>query len=117
MIEKHFTLSRKTKTPDSFFSIEPHELRALVHAIRIAETSLGKVRYGLDPEQKRMRSFRRSLFAVENIKKGEVFTDRNIRSIRPAGGLGPKYAAKIYGQKAKKNIKKGTPLQRSLIAR
>jgi pseudaminic acid synthase len=115
VIEKHFTLSREIKTPDSFFSIEPQELKMLVDNIRIVEKALGKVHYGLSQEEKRSRIFRRSLFAVEDIKKEGTFTNNNIRSIRPANGLRPKYLKSILGKKAKKSIKKGTPLTRDLI--
>jgi pseudaminic acid synthase len=115
VIEKHFTLSRKVKTPDSFFSIEPQELKQLVENIRIVEKALGKVHYGLTDEEKKSRVFRRSLFTVKDIYKGEIFTQENLRSIRPANGLSPKYIAEILGRAAKKNIKKGTPLNWDLV--
>jgi N-acetylneuraminate synthase len=115
VIEKHFTLSRKIETPDSFFSIEPQELKELVENIRIAEKALGKVHYGLTEEEQKSKNFRRSLFVVEDIKKGEVFSGRNIRSIRPAAGLEPKYIDAVLGRKAKVNIKGGTPLSWDLI--
>ena len=116
VIEKHFTLSRKIKTADSFFSIEPQELKELVESIRIVEKSLGKVHYGLTKKEKDSRIFRRSLFTVKDIKRGEIFTEENIRSIRPSNGLKPKYFKMIFGKKAKKEIKKGTPLKWNLIA-
>lgn len=109
-IEKHFTLSRKIKTPDSFFSIEPQELRELVDNIRIAEQALGRVNYGLTRQEKNSLVFRRSLFAVKDIKKGNIFTWDNIKSIRPAYGLPPKFLNQVLGKKAKKDIIKGTPL-------
>lgn len=115
MVERHFTLSRAQKTPDSFFSIEPQELKELVENIRIVEKALGKVRYGLMLEEKKSRIFRRSLFAVKDIKKEEVFTEDNVKSIRPANGLKPEYLKIILGKKAKKNIKKGTPLRWELV--
>ncbi len=115
VVEKHFTLSREIKTPDSFFSIEPEELKELVTNIRIAEKALGKVYYGLTEEENKSKVFRRSLFAVEDIKKGEVFSQKNIRSIRPADGLEPKWLSAILGRKAKVNIKSGTPLSWGLI--
>ncbi len=110
VIEKHFTLSRKIRTPDSFFSIEPDELERLIVNARIAEKAVGKVRYGLTGDEKKSKAFRRSLFAVKDIKKGEVLNAENVRSVRPANGLSPKYADAVYGKKAKKGIKKGTPL-------
>jgi pseudaminic acid synthase len=114
VIEKHFTLSRKIKTPDSFFSIEPEELKELVKNIRIVEKALGKVHYGLTEEEKG-NVFRRSLFVVKYINKGEIFTEENLKSIRPANGLSPKYIRTILGRAAKKTIKKGTPLSWELI--
>jgi len=115
VIEKHFTLSRKTKTPDSFFSIEPKELKELVENVRIVEKALGKVHYGLTKEERKSRIFRRSLFVVKDINKGEIFTEENLKSIRPANGLSPKYTTIILGKAAKKNIKKGTPLAWDLV--
>jgi len=111
IIEKHFTLSRSIKTVDSFFSIEPKELKELVKNVRIAEEALGKVSYGLTKEERKNRIFRRSLFAVKDIRKGEVFTQDNIRSIRPSNGLAPKYLTALIDKKAKKYIKIGTPLR------
>lgn len=115
VIEKHFTLSRKTKTPDSFFSIEPQELKELVKNIRIVEKTLGKVHYGLTKEERKSRIFRRSLFVVKDINKGEIFSEQNLRSIRPANGLSPKYLKDILGKSARKNIRKGTPLTWALV--
>ena len=115
VVEKHFTLSRKIETPDSFFSIEPEELKQLVENVRIAEKALGKVHYGLTKEEKKSKAFRRSLFAVEDIRRGEFFTEENVKSIRPAYGLKPKYIATILGKKAKRDIKKGNPLSWDLV--
>ena len=115
IIEKHFTLSRKIETPDSFFSIEPQELKELVENIRIAEKALGKVHYGLTEDERESRTFRRSLFVVEDVKKGEVFTNSNIKSIRPANGLSPKHITEVLGKASVENIRKGTPLNWDLI--
>jgi pseudaminic acid synthase len=115
VIEKHFTLSRKIKTADSFFSIEPEELKELVTNIRIAEKALGKVYYGLTKEESKSKVFRRSLFAVKDIKKGEAFSQENVKSIRPAGGLEPKYIDAVLGKRTKVNVKSGTPLTWDLI--
>lgn len=111
LIEKHFTLSRKLKTPDSFFSVEPRELKELVSNIRITEKALGDIHYGLTKQEKKSRVFRRSLFAVKDIKKGEVLTEENIRSVRPANGVLPKYYNMLLGKKVSCDIKKGTPLK------
>ena len=116
IIEKHFTLSRKIKTPDSFFSIEPKQLKSLVKSIRKTEETLGKISYGLTREESKNKIFRRSLFAVEDIQKGERFTLKNVRSIRPGYGISPKYLKPLVGKKAKKSIKKGTPLKIGMIS-
>ena len=115
IIEKHFTLSRKTKTPDSFFSLEPQELKDLVGNIRIAEKALGKVHYGLTEEEKKIAIFRRSLFVVKDVKAGEKVSNENIRSIRPGCGLPTKYIEKVIGRTFKKDLSKGTPLNWDLI--
>ncbi len=116
VIEKHFTLSRKISTPDSFFSIEPKEFKELVLSVREAEKALGKVHYGLTLDEKRSRIFRRSLFVVQDVKKGELFTEANVRSIRPAYGILPKYLDNVLGKKAKRSIRKGTPLTPALVS-
>ncbi|MCK4788060.1 MAG: pseudaminic acid synthase [Desulfobacteraceae bacterium] len=115
VVEKHFTLSREIKTPDSFFSIEPQELKDLVENIRVTERVLGKIYYGLTKQEKKSQIFRRSLFVVENMKAGEAFDEKNVRSIRPGYGLAPKYLKIIIGKTTKKDIKKGTPLSWKLI--
>jgi pseudaminic acid synthase len=116
MIEKHFTLSRKIKTPDSFFSIEPQELKRLVEDVRMTEDAVGRVYYGLSKEEKKSIIYRRSLFAVRDIKKGEILSEGNIRSIRPAAGLNPRHLKKVLGRRARIDIKRGRPLDWSLIA-
>jgi len=110
VIEKHFTLSRRLKTPDSFFSIEPRELKELVDNVRMAEKALGRVQYGLTHDEKKSRVFRRSLFAVKDMKKGDVFTGDNVRSIRPGYGLRPRYLDRVIGKRARVDIARGTPL-------
>lgn len=111
IIEKHFTLSRSIQTPDSAFSLELHEFKAMVQAIRNVEKALGDVRYGTDKSEEEIRKFRRSLYVVKDIKKGEPFTEKNVRSIRPGYGLPPKYLKEIIGHKARYDIPKGTPLK------
>lgn len=116
VIEKHFILSRRNKTPDSFFSIEPKELTELVGNVRIVEEAMGKVHYGLTRNERKNVVFRRSLFAVEDIKKGECLTADNIRSIRPGYGLPPRHLGDVIGKTAKKDIKRGTPLKWEMIS-
>ncbi len=111
IVEKHFILSRKEKGPDNAFSLEPVEFAAMVKGIRIAEKAVGKVQYGPTAHEKSSLPFRRSLFVVESVTKGEVLTAANVRSIRPAHGLPPKYLPEIVGRRAQRNIKRGTPLK------
>ena len=115
VIEKHFTLSRKIKTPDSFFSIEPSELKTLIQNIREAEKAIGKVHYGLMKHEAASRIFRRSLFAIRDIKKGEAFNQENVRSVRPSYGLPPLYQETLFKKIAKRSIKKGTPINKQDI--
>lgn len=109
VVEKHVCLSRAIKSPDSEFSMEIPEFAQMVRDIRAAEQICGEVRYGPLPE-KENPIFRRSLFAIEDIKKGEPFTSKNIRSIRPGNGVAPKYYKTFLGKAAQKDILRGTPL-------
>lgn len=111
VIEKHFTLSRTIKTPDSFFSLEPEEFKRLVDDIRVIEDALGDKGYRMTPTQRRSRVFRRSLYVTKDIKKGDILDDNNVRSIRPGYGLEPRHLKKVLGKKAKKDLKKGTALK------
>jgi len=115
IIEKHFTLSRQVPGPDSAFSLEPHEFKEMVDAIRTAEKALGKISYEITEKEKACHVSRRSLFVVENMKRGEEFTEENVRSIRPGGGLHTREFNRVIGRKAKNPIKKGTPLAWDLI--
>lgn len=117
IIEKHLTLSRSDPGPDSAFSLEPDEFKNMVEAVRIAEKALGNVNFGATGKQESSKSFRRSLFAVEDIRQGAEFTTSNIRSIRPACGLHPRHLPEMLGKRAAKDIKKGSPLNWDLVAR
>ncbi|KJJ84407.1 pseudaminic acid synthase [Candidatus Omnitrophus magneticus] len=117
MIEKHFTLSRGDKSADSFFSMEPSEFKALIDNARIAENALGEIKYGLNEKEKASRIFRRSLFVIADMKKGEKFTIDNVRSIRPSNGLSPAEFKNIIGRQSKAAIKRGTPLTRGMVGR
>lgn len=115
IIEKHITLRRADGGADSKFSMEPEEFKEMVDNIRMVEKALGKVTYDLTEKQKKSREHSRSLFVVEDIKEGEIFTEKNVKSIRPGFGLETKYIKNIIGKKAKKDILKGTPMQWDLI--
>lgn len=115
IIEKHMTLRRSDGGADSKFSMEPEEFKEMVDNIRIVEKALGRVTYDLSEKQKKSREHSRSLFVVKNICKGEVFSEDNIKSIRPGFGLETKYIKDILGKKAKNNIEKGTPMAWKLI--
>ncbi|WP_142414610.1 pseudaminic acid synthase [Hathewaya massiliensis] len=110
VIEKHFCLSRKIENPDASFSMEPLEFKKMVEDIRAAERAIGKVDYSLSSKEVESKIFRRSIFVVEDIKKGENFTDKNIRIIRPGDGLKPKYYDSVIGKVSACDIKRGTPL-------
>lgn len=116
MVEKHFTLSRDVETPDSNFSLEPREFKAMVEGIRTAEKALGEGRIEPARTEEKSKLFRRSLFVVEDMRKGEVFSEYNIRAIRPGYGLSPKHIDMVMGKKAKCDIRRGTPLQWELIS-
>ena len=115
LIEKHLTLSRDLPGPDSAFSLEPQEFKAMVAAVRTAEQALGQVSYEITPAQEASRVFRRSLFVVQDLKAGEELTLKNVRSIRPGHGLHTRYLEQVLGKKAKKAIARGTPLAWDLI--
>ena len=117
IIEKHFILKRADGGPDAEFSLEPHELKLLVESVRKTEKTIGKPSYDANKNEAKNIIFRRSLFVVKNIKKGEHFTSQNIRSIRPGNGLPPKCYDSILKKMAKKNISTGTPLSWDLVTK
>ena len=115
VIEKHFTLHRADGGVDSAFSLEPHEMKSLVVETERAWQSLGKVTYGPTEAEKVSTVFRRSLYIAENMKKGDVLTEKNLRIVRPGLGLAPKYYEIILGRKVTRNVKKGTALSWEII--
>lgn len=115
VIEKHFCLSRQIETADSCFSMEPHEFKKMVEDIRSAERAIGKVSFDVSEREATNRVFRRSIFVVRDIKKGQVFTEENIRVIRPGFGLAPKHYEDILGKVASRDIERGTPLDWSMV--
>ena len=117
IIEKHLCLRRADGGPDAAFSLEPEEFKAMVGAVRMAEKALGSVQFSSGPRESNSRRFRRSLFVVEDVKKGELFTKENIRSIRPADGLHPRYLNEVLAKRAARDVERGTPLSWSLVQR
>jgi pseudaminic acid synthase len=116
VIEKHFTLSRDKEGTDSFFSIEPDELKALVDGVRIVEAALGTVTYGPTEAETKNTVFQRSLFFVSDVRAGESLTLENVRVIRPGNGLAPKFYDDIIGKKAARDVERGTPVSWSLVS-
>jgi len=115
IVEKHFTLDRSKPGPDSSFSLEPDEFKSMVSAIRNVEKALGNVTYEITKKEEESRVFKRSLFISSNMKKGEMFSKDNLRSVRPNNGLHTRYLDKIIGKTATKDIEMGTPLTWDLI--
>lgn len=115
IIEKHFCIDRSIENPDSSFSMNPTEFKQMVCDIRQAEKAIGRVQYGSTEQEKPSQIFRRSIFCVKDIKKGEKLTQENVRIIRPGYGLAPKYYKDVLGQVALKNIERGTPLEMEMI--
>ena len=117
IIEKHLCLRRADGGPDGAFSLEPEEFKAMVEAVREAEKALGTVQFASGPREANSRKFRRSLFVVEDVKDGELFTKQNVRSIRPSDGLHPRHLHEVLGKPAACDVERGTPLNWTLVAR
>lgn len=115
VVEKHFTLSRAEGSVDADFSMEPKEFAEMVKQIRNVEKALGRVSYELTKSQMAGKQYARSLFTVNDIKKGELFTIDNIRSVRPGNGLAPVYLEEILGRRAAQDIERGMPLRWEMI--
>ena len=114
-IEKHVTLKRTDGGPDAAFSLEPDELKALVVGVGVAWQAIGKVDYGISDSERGNLALRRSLYVVADIAAGELFTERNVRSIRPGLGLPPKHLPEIIGKRAQRGIVRGTPMSFDLV--
>lgn len=110
VIEKHFIMDRKIGGPDASFSMEPDEFASMVEQVREVEMAMGQVSYPTDTAKIKGREFCRSLFVVNDVKAGDVFSEDNIRSIRPGNGLAPKYLSDVLGKRAAHDIERGTPL-------
>jgi len=110
VIEKHFILDRSIGGPDAHFSLDESEFKAMVDAVRIAEKMIGKVDYEMTEKKIQSRNFSRSLFISSHVKKGDVLTNENVRSVRPGIGLPPKYLKEIIGKTFNSDLEMGTPL-------
>lgn len=110
VIEKHFILDKKIGGPDASFSLDEKEFTEMVESVRNAEKAMGFIDYSLTPGKQKSRVFSRSLYVAEDIKKGEIITEQNVRSVRPGYGLHPKYYMEVLGKKVLMDLKKGEPL-------
>ena len=115
IVEKHVTNSRSEPGPDSAFSLEPDEFKVMVDGIRTTEQALGRISYGVNEREAHSLVFRRSLFVVKEVKRGERFTEDNVRSIRPGYGMRTRYLEEVLGRSATKDIGRGTPLSWGLV--
>ncbi len=116
MIEKHFIIERSIGGPDAAFSMEQPDFTAMVTSIRNVEKAIGnEVHYETDPSKIKGREYNRSLYVSEDVKAGDVITEKNVRSVRPGYGLHPKYLNQILGKKVNRDLKKGTRLNMDYI--
>lgn len=115
IVEKHFIIDRSIGGPDAPFSLEPAHFEAMVTAVREVEQALGEATYELTESARSGRAFARSLFVVADMRAGEPFTLKNVRSIRPGSGLAPKHLIEVLGRRASRNVEKGTPLSWELV--
>ena len=115
VIEKHFTLSRDDGGVDAAFSLEPDEMAQLVRECRAAALAMGEVRYEMAEQEKKSLQFRRSLYIAEDMRAGDVLTEKNLRRIRPGHGLSPKHYDALLGKKVRYDVKRGTPMSWALV--
>ncbi|MGH2667332.1 pseudaminic acid synthase [Flavobacterium sp.] len=111
IIEKHFIIDRAIGGPDASFSMNEEEFTGMVKAVREAEKASGVIDYTLTEKQAKGRDFSRSLYIAEDIAEGAIFTEKNLRSVRPGFGLHPKYYNELLGKKASVSLTKGTPMK------
>ena len=115
VIEKHFILDKKIGGADSAFSLDKKEFEEMIKAVRDSEKLIGRVDYSLNEKREKQRRFARSLYVSKDIKEGEVFSEDNIKSVRPFYGLHPKYLKDVLGKKAKKDYKFADRLENNTI--
>ena len=115
VIEKHFILDKSIGGPDASFSMDEKEFAEMVIAVRQAEKAIGEVNYNLTEKQKKGKDFSRSIYVVKDVKKGEVVTKNNIRSIRPGFGMSPKFFHDVLGKTFTVDVERGTPLSDKML--
>ncbi|MBR4060389.1 MAG: pseudaminic acid synthase [Lachnospiraceae bacterium] len=117
VIEKHFCISRDIENPDASFSMEPAEFKEMVEQVRQVEKAMGNVFYGVSSQEESSKSFRRSVFVVKDLKKGDVITAEHVRVIRPGYGEKPKYMDDIVGMKVGCNVEWGNPFTFDILCK
>ena len=115
VIEKHFILDKSIGGPDAAFSLDEAEFTQMVKAVRGAQKAIGKVSYELTEKQKSGKQFSRSLYVSKDVKKGDLISKENVRSVRPGYGLHPKHLEDILGKTFKSDIEKGTALSLTMV--
>ena len=115
MIEKHFITDRTIGGVDAAFSMDEQEFTEMVKAIRLAESAIGEISYDLSSKAVSGRDFIRSLYVAEDMKTGDVITEKNVRSVRPGFGVHPKFLPKILGKKVNRDLEKGTPFELEFV--
>ena len=115
MVEKHFIIDRSIGGPDALFSMTKEEFADMVQSVRNVERALGAVFYPTDPSKIKGREYCRSLYVTENMNKGDVVTEENVRSVRPGYGLHPKFLPKLIGKKVNIDIEKGERFSLNMI--
>ena len=116
VIEKHFILNKSIGGPDAHFSLDEKEFKDMIDAVRRAELMIGKVDYQMTDKKKKSRHFSRSLFITKDVKKGDILTKENVRSVRPGIGLHPKFYNEILGKSFNSDYEKGTPLKNKYLS-
>ena len=115
VIEKHFIIDRAIGGPDSTFSMTAKEFAAIVKSIRNVEDSLGEISYPIDASKIKGRQFCRSLYVAEDMKAGDIITEKNVRSVRPGYGLHPKYLPEILGKRVNRDLEKGDRMKLEFV--